>query len=159
MGRDNPDRALLAAALAGDLRDVPVAANPIAQAWGMVLHRVREGEVSLGYTIDERFVQGAGAVQGGIVAGMLDFGLAFAALTRVGAGESVATVSLNVNFLRAARPGRFRVEAGLERMGRTMAFARAELFQEDGQCVASASSPIAVIRTPAAPGSQSSSAA
>jgi uncharacterized protein (TIGR00369 family) len=143
---DNPDRALLERAIREGLAGVRFDANPIAQAMGTVLESASPGRVRLGYEIGPQFCQGGGVVQGGIQAAMLDFGMAFAALTTVAKGESVASVGINVVYLRVALPGRYRVEAWLEKTGRRMAFARAELALEGGEVVASASSPITILR-------------
>jgi uncharacterized protein (TIGR00369 family) len=143
---DNPDRVLLERAIREQLEGVRFDANPIAQAMATVLEGASPGRVRLSYDIGPQFCQGGGVVQGGIQAAMLDFGMAFAALTTVAAGESVASVGINVSYLRVAMPGRYRVEAWLEKTGKRMVFARAELQREGGETVASASSPITILR-------------
>jgi uncharacterized protein (TIGR00369 family) len=88
------------------------------------------GIAMLAFEPDERFRQGGGIIHGGIVSTMLDSALALAAFTRLQAGQSFATVSLNVHFLRQALPGRHLVRARLDRMGARMIFASAELFRD-----------------------------
>lgn len=144
--RENADRVLVARVVRDALTDVPVAANPIAQAMGMTIERAQHGRVWLRFHIGEQFTQGGGMIQGGIVAAMLDFGMAFAALTTVAQGESVASVSLTVNYLRPTAPGRYRVHAHIEKEGGRMLFARADLAHDDGEAVASASAPITILR-------------
>ena len=88
------------------------------------------GTAVLAFEPDERFKQGGGIIHGGIVSTMLDSALALAAFTRLQQGQSFATVSLNVHFLRQALPGRHVAKARLDRMGARMIFASAELFRE-----------------------------
>ena len=148
---ENPDRVIVAEAIRWSLTDVPVHANPVAESMRMILVSAERGRVRLRFDIDQRFTQGDGVIQGGIVTAMLDFGMAFAGLSVVDEGESVATVGINVNFLRVSAPGRFEVEARLEKVGRRMVFARAELMREDGEAVASASAPLTILTRRADP--------
>ncbi len=92
-----------------------------------------EGVAELAFSPDERFVQGAGVLQGGIVTSMLDFSMALAAFSRLEPHRSLGTVSLSVHFLKAALPGRHTVRARLDRMGGSMAFASAELFRDGAE--------------------------
>ncbi len=142
---ENPDRVIVAEAIRWSLTDVPVHANPVAESMRMILVSAERGQVRLRFDLDQRFTQGDGVIQGGIVTAMLDFGMAFAGLSVVGEGESVATVGINVNFLRVSAPGRFEVEARLEKVGKRMVFARADLMREDGEPVASASAPLTIL--------------
>jgi uncharacterized protein (TIGR00369 family) len=148
---ENPDRVIVAEAIRWSLTDVPVHANPVAESMRMILVSAERGRVRLRFDIDQRFTQGDGVIQGGIVTAMLDFGMAFAGLSVVDEGESVATVGINVNFLRVSAPGRFEVEARLEKVGRRMVFARADLMREDGEPVASASAPLTILTRRAEP--------
>ena len=148
---ENPDRVIVAEAIRWSLTDVPVHANPVAESMRMILVSAERGRVRLRFDIDQRFTQGDGVIQGGIVTAMLDFGMAFAGLSVVDEGESVATVGINVNFLRVSAPGRFEVEARLEKVGKRMVFARADLMREDGEPVASASAPLTILKRRADP--------
>lgn len=157
---EHPERKLLHEVHQRKLENVAVATNPLAASLGMRIGSVPAlGQVILTFGIDEGFTQGGGVVQGGIFAAMLDFGLAFAALSATPADRSVCTIGLNVNYLRPALPGRFTVEALLEKMGRTVAVARASLYNAEGQLLATASSPLAVVPYPAARASRSLGAA
>lgn len=103
------------------------------------------GTALLAFEPDERFLQGAGVIQGGIVASMLDFACAVAAFGRLPAGKSFATVSLQTSFLKPCLPGPHRASARLTRMGGRVIFAEAELRRDgsDG-LIATASAVMAV---------------
>jgi uncharacterized protein (TIGR00369 family) len=49
------------------------------------------------------------------------------------------TVSLTVNFLAPARPGRITAEAKVTQLGKTIAFVEGKLTAEDGTLLATAS--------------------
>jgi uncharacterized protein (TIGR00369 family) len=49
------------------------------------------------------------------------------------------TVSLTVNFLTPARPGRITAEAKVTQLGKTIAFVEGKLTAEDGTLLATAS--------------------
>lgn len=93
----------------------------------------------------DQYLQGRGVIQGGIVATMLDFSLAFAAMTVTDGDKAVATASLNVSYLKPAFPGVYFCDAVVERAGRTLVFARATLSTENGDAVATATTVMSVI--------------
>lgn len=103
------------------------------------------GVVTLSFRPDQFFCQAMGVVQGGAVAAMLDFALAFAALSQVPEGHSVATVSLNVCLVRPVAPERLIAIGTVDRIGRSCVFARATLAREDGEIVATGASPLSII--------------
>ncbi len=105
------------------------------------------GTAVLAFEPDERFKQGGGIIHGGIISTMLDYALALAAFSRLAPGQSFATVSLTVHFLRQALPGRHLARAKLDRMGARMIFASGELFREgDETPLATATGVMAITR-------------
>jgi uncharacterized protein (TIGR00369 family) len=102
-------------------------------------------EVDIEFLPGRQFLQGAGVVQGGAVAAMLDVAMVYAALLTIPEGKSVTTSTLNVSYLRAALVGRFRARALVDRSGRTLVFARAWLEDAHGVGIASGSSSMPVI--------------
>ena len=146
---EHPERALVHRAMADGLGDLPVTTNPLAIALGMRLVAAREGSVRVAFTVGAAFTQGNGVVQGGIISALLDFGMTFAAFSRVAVDATVATVSLTTNYFRPALAGELVVDAELEKTGRTLINARATLRDTAGTLLASATAPIAVIKLPA----------
>ena len=111
---------------------------PASKLLGWTLRDVdtKAGTIEIGFTADERFVNPAGTVQGGILAAMLDDtqGPALFAMTD---GEVYApTIDFNVSFVKAARPGRFVGKGRVVSLGKTIVFTEAELFDEAGDLVA-----------------------
>jgi uncharacterized protein (TIGR00369 family) len=93
---------------------------------------------------DERFANPAGIVQGGFIGAMADSAMGSAAITFArGAGRSViaANVEMKTSFLAAARVGSvLECTATVVTGGSRVAFAEAEVVDDDGRIVARASS-------------------
>lgn len=100
--------------------------------------------VTLLFHPDDFFVQAINVVQGGAIASMLDFALAFAVLAELPDGHSAASTSLTVSFVKAVTPGALVAVGTVDHIGRTCAFARGTLARADGVVVATASSPLSV---------------
>jgi uncharacterized protein (TIGR00369 family) len=137
------------------LRDGPSAAkltsNPMSDALGMRMEQVdlAKGEITLSFEPEGLFIQGAGVLQGGAVSAMLDFAMAFAVMAGLPEGQSCATSSLNISFLRPAPKGRYVAVGETERRGKSLAFTRARLYQEGAEerVVATATSLLALFQT------------
>lgn len=92
----------------------------------------------MGFQIGEQFLNRQGVLHGGAIATMLDtlcgFALWVAAERRFG-----QTLELKTHFLRPAFPGAYHGEGRVVRMGRSIAFLEAELFDAQDMLVATAS--------------------
>lgn len=97
------------------------------------------------YTAAETFRNPAGAVQGGMLGAMLDDATASLVDSTLKSGEWVATLNLNLSFLRPARPGLIQAEARIVRRGRDVCHVQAVLSQ-DGKEVASAQATCLIAR-------------
>lgn len=142
---DNPDRVFIEHFIKEELSHVPITNFPLATKFGMTLETASVGSVALSFSVDESFTQGGQVIQGGIVATLLDFGLGYAAMSTLPAQKSIATASLNIDYLRAAPAGNYRVEAKVIKKGKSVIFAKADLLTTQGNIVATASSPLMVI--------------
>jgi uncharacterized protein (TIGR00369 family) len=142
---EHPERQLVRTAIERQLRDLPVDTNPLAQALSMRPLEAAQGKVRVAFRIPGQFLQGNGFVQGGIIAAMLDFGMAFAAFSSIPANATVTSVSQTTNYFRPVSAGELTVEAELEKAGRTIVNARASLFDTAGKLLAGATAPFAVI--------------
>jgi uncharacterized protein (TIGR00369 family) len=86
-------------------------------------------------------------VHGGALAALADMALATAAASLAAEGETVATVDLKVDFLRAGQPGRLRARSTTRRRTRRLCFAETTLEQEDGTVVVEARAVLAFVTT------------
>ena len=142
----NTDRAYLTQFLAGEPpRGYP---SPIAELLRakLVACDPDAGMASVDYDIDQRFLNGAGVVFGGIITSMLDFAIALAGLSKVGEEDSVAAIEINSRFFRPVTPGQYHVAATVGKMGGRIGFATAVLKDDKGTECARASAVIAIQR-------------
>lgn len=150
-GAANPDAELVRRFVAGATGPGPVAAasSPLLVALGAELRAWDpEGRVlTLGFAPEPLFLQGAGAVQGGAVAAMLDCAMAFAGLALTGAGESLATTTLSAAFYAPVPAAALTARGRIDKPGRRVMFASAELLAA-GRTVAAASSALLVLPAP-----------
>ncbi len=101
------------------------------------------GTLTASYEAQADFRNPAGTVQGGMLGAMLDDLTASLVDAALEAGQGVATLSLNVSFLRPAKVGTLQGEAHMLRRGREVCHVMGTLLQ-DGKEVASA---VAVCKT------------
>ena len=141
----NPDLIALHSVIDEGKTAVTLDVNPLAQHLDVKIMQASKGKVTMHCTVDETYVQGNGVIQGGALSMLLDFGLAFAGLSVVSLEQNVSTTSMNVSFMRPAFPGTYRIESEIEKAGRSMIFAKAQLFDANDKLVASASSPLMVL--------------
>lgn len=120
--------------------------------WELVAVDPEAGTVEMSFTATEQFLNPFGAVQGGLLAAMLDDTLGPALVATLGPGESAPTTDLHVQFLRPARPGRLVGRGRIVRKGRDVGFLAGDLVDESGEVVAVATA-TAQIRRPRPPAS------
>lgn len=142
---DNPTRAHMAEAVASGHRNVLLDANPALASLSAVLVESRDAELVFRFTAPHSATQGNGVLGGGTLAGMLDIAMAMAVLSRLKPGFTCATISLTVNMQAAGQQGDFVAVAGVDRVGRQVAFAHARLYDAQGaRLIASGTSSLTV---------------
>lgn len=144
----NPDQLLARRFVAAPHAPLAVDTNPVARDLAMVLRGwdAQRRALTVAFFAREHHVQGNGAVQGGIVSTMLDFALVFPVLGQLEPPKVAVTVSLNLHFEQAVRPGELVAVARIDRLGGRLAFATAELMPAGSQQVlARASAAMAVV--------------
>ncbi len=142
----NADQILIRDFQSRAITHAPIESSALANALGGHITAIDADNnwIELSYEPGEFFFQAEQVIQGGATATMLDFAMAFAALAVVPDGHSVTTVNLNIAYLRAAKAGRLRAVAEIERHGRSLIFTRAKLIQNDA-VVATGTSTLSVI--------------
>ena len=116
-----------------------VARPPVLTLLGSCIDAVdaAAGMLSATYEAPPDFRNPAGTVQGGMLSAMLDDLTASLVDATLAAGQGVATLNLNVSFLRVAQVGKLQGEARLLRRGRDVCHVMGSLLQ-DGKEVATA---------------------
>ena len=151
---NNPDRALVAQFLSSGRAPLAIASNPLARDLGGTLIELdgTRGEALVAFEPGAQHLQGAGVIQGGISATLLDFAMAFAGhakLEACGTAAGLATATLTVQFLSAAPPGRYLARGRIVRQGSRLMFAESSLSAaEDARLIATATAVLALTEVP-----------
>jgi len=115
--------------------------------WHLIDARPEQGWVRIGFEGRQDFCNPAGFVQGGILSAMLDDTMGPAVFVMTDGKLYTATISLTVNFLAPAKPGKMVGEATVTQLGRTIAFVEGRLTSEDGTVLATASTSARLVET------------
>ena len=106
--------------------------------WHLLDARPGEGWIRIGFEGKREFCNPAGFIQGGILGAMLDDTMGPAVFAMTEGRLYTATISLTVNFLASAKPGRIVGEARVTQLGKTVAFMEGRLIAADGAMLATA---------------------
>ncbi len=142
----NPDLELVRRFVADGGGARPVTTSPLLSALGaeLVWFDPERRELTMRFSPDDLFRQGAGFIQGGAITAMLDFAMAFAGMAVSEPGKSITTANMTTSFYAPAA-GRSYVATGrIDRQGRRIMFAAADL-SSDERVVAAATSSLLVI--------------
>lgn len=115
--------------------------NPLFAFLGIEVEEISPERTVLRLPLRPEFMQGAGAVAGGLIATLLDETMAHAVFSCLEPGQGTATVEMSTRFFNPAPlpgPGTppLRCEAQVVRRGRRIAFAEAEIRDHKGGIVA-----------------------
>ena len=148
----NPDRALVLQFLRGGGQPLAISSNPLASDLGGMICELDapDGTALLAFAPPPRFLQGAQILQGGALATMLDFAMAFAAHARLESQEQpFATASLTVHFLRPApAPARYLARGRILKSGSRLLYAEADIRRESEARIIAAASAVMALADP-----------
>ncbi len=122
--------------------------------WHLIDARPREGWVRIGFDGKRDFCNPAGFVQGGILSAMLDDTMGPAVFVMTDGKLYTATITMTVNFLAPAKPGKLIGEATVTQLGKTIAFVEGRLMSEDGAVLATATTSARLVETAKLSGSR-----
>ena len=102
---------------------------------------VETGQVEVSFTITDDFINMQGVLHGGAYATMLDTacGVAVRSLLDMDKFAGHATLELKTSYLKAGGPGDYLAKGQVQRIGKSIAFADATLYNSDFELVGSAS--------------------
>jgi uncharacterized protein (TIGR00369 family) len=103
------------------------------------------GSVDLAFTPGHELLNKWGAVQGGMVAAMLDDAMSLSAALALDWGQIVPTLEIKVSFIAVAKPGRLKARAETIKRGKSVVFTEAKLMDADGQLLATASGTFTIV--------------
>ncbi|MBN8810354.1 MULTISPECIES: PaaI family thioesterase [Sphingomonas] len=116
--------------------DFPSPSSARLLGWEMRAFDAEARTIEIGFTIDDRFLNPAGTVQGGFLAAMLDDTQGPCLFAASDGRVYAPTIDFHVVCLKPARPGRFTGRGRVVSLGKTIAVTEAELFDEGGNMVA-----------------------
>ncbi|MBM7069824.1 PaaI family thioesterase [Actibacterium sp. 188UL27-1] len=111
-----------------------IEAIPYSKTLGMVMDEVGDGRAVISMPYDMHMVGDpqTGVIHGGAVSALMDTCGGAAVMCHPLSGGGTATIDLRIDYMRAARPGdRIRAEATCYHVTRSVAFVRAQAFDED----------------------------
>ena len=88
-----------------------------------------EGRATLAVEVDERHLNPAGTIHGGMLATLVDTTMGSAIRSAVG-DETPVTSQLSLTFLRPGKPGRLMVTATVRKRGENLTVCEADVEQE-----------------------------
>jgi uncharacterized protein (TIGR00369 family) len=130
-----------------DIRDRMASSEFYAWA-GLELVRVAPGEVDLRFDAGPHHLNLQGLVHGGMIATLADTATGFAIRSRLEPGRRHATVQLDVRFLSPGAPGRIEARGRVVQLGKTLAYAEADVVDASGTLLARAQATHALGRAP-----------
>lgn len=106
--------------------------NPFADTVGIVGPTSGDGKARAQLEVQDRHLNPAGAVHGGVMATLVDVAMGAAVRSMIGDGDTAATTQLTLAYLRPGRPGTLSVHAHVGKQGEHILVCAAEV-EQDGQ--------------------------
>ncbi len=114
-------------------------------------HDSAAGVLRISFVPRPEFANPGGAVQGGFICAMMDDTMGPVALAATGGVKIPVTCDLNTSYFAAPKIGvRCIVEARIEKLGGSIAFTSATLFNEAGEVLAKATQTARLVEVPKA---------
>ena len=131
----------LQALLAGEIPPPPIVA-----VMNMTLDSVSKGEAVFGLVPDESLYNPIGAVHGGAICTILDSTTGCAVHSTLDAGWAYTSIEIKVNYIRGTTDdsGKLTATGRVVKAGSRVAFAEADLKDEQGRLIATATSTLLV---------------
>jgi len=107
---------------------------PFYEHLGLKLDALADGRSAIRLPFQKYFSNTRGEVHGGAVAALVDAAMSQAVRSTIALGASVATISMNLNYLAPAH-GELTCKGTVVRGGKSVAFAEAEVTDEKGSAV------------------------
>jgi uncharacterized protein (TIGR00369 family) len=104
-------------------------ANPFFCLMGIDVISAESGKAVLKMKVRPDMHNGAGWLQGGILAAIADEAMALALYTTLSETEGIATISESTSFIRGVREGCLIAKGRVIRKGRRVAFAESEVYE------------------------------
>ncbi len=98
---------------------------------GIEMHTCNPGRVRLKLNLEEKHLQQAYFVHGGVTSTLADIAMGFSALTLVEKGKGMVTADLHLSYHRPGKGDTLWVEGWVTKPGSTLFFCEAEIWVEN----------------------------
>ena len=119
---------------------------PIATLIGFRVTAVEPGQVTVAFEAGARHHNPMGTLHGGVFCDVADAAMGMAFATTLAEGESFTTLELKINFLKTIRNEKLIAIGKVVKRGRVVGLTECEIFDQQAQLVAKASSTCMVLR-------------
>lgn len=107
--------------------------HPFHKACELTLIHAEQGRAEVSFKVNDFTVNPQGALHGGIIYALIDVACFFAVVPTLAPDQHPVSIETHVSILRAATLGEtITITAWTDRVGRTLAAMRAEVFANDG---------------------------
>ncbi len=107
--------------------------HPFHKACELALLNAEQGSAEVSFKVNEFTVNPQGALHGGIIYALIDVACFFAVVPSLAPDQHPVSVETHVSILRAATLGEtITIKSWTDRVGRTLAAMRAEVFAGEG---------------------------
>ncbi len=108
--------------------------------WTLIDFDMDRGWIKLGFTPKPEFLNAGGYVQGGILSAMLDDTVGPSVIIKARQPILIQTIDLHTHFLRPVPLGAITTEGICNKIGKSVAYMEAQLFNAEGKLCARATS-------------------
>ena len=111
-------------------------ANPFFDWAGVIVDSAEDSKSVLRLPVRHEFLQGAGAMQGGLITCLADEAIAHAVITTLAENETTVTIEIKTNFMYPVSGGELTAKGSLIKRGRSVIVGEAVVTNEKGKLVA-----------------------
>ena len=94
--------------------------NPYLDAFGVTVIEISKGRAVFSMPVRPDYLQGAKAMQGGLIVALADEAIAHAMMTQLAPDEGLTTIELKSNFLSGVSGGELIAEASVFKKGQSL---------------------------------------
>ncbi|SRR5579884_1001060 len=113
---------------------------PVGRLLGFVLKAIEPGRTVFEMEADERHHNPMGTLHGGVYCDLADAAMGYAYAATLEQGETVTTIELKINYLRAVRRATLTAEAKVVKAGSAVGYVECDVMDQTGRLVARAAS-------------------
>jgi uncharacterized protein (TIGR00369 family) len=119
---------------------------PIESLLGITVRDIREGQAIGSLQVGAHLANPMGTLQGGALCSLVDATMGMAFASTLQPEESLTTLDLQIHFFRPVWQAQLRAEARVIQRSKNFGYLECEVTDENGKCIAKASSKCFIVR-------------